>query len=115
MFTNTPPPLHAPQAAAQLNEGARTFVTASVSINAAQSPPKLYIIRGNGSLRSTPRFSSKMDAPTPVTPAATPQATQSVKWKAHKKLRNENAIAVMQAAIQLVPPKHLLEPEAGET
>ena len=41
MFTNTPPPLHAPQAAAQLNEGARTFVTAS-AINAAQSPPKLY-------------------------------------------------------------------------
>jgi hypothetical protein len=26
MFTNTPPPLHAPQAAARLNEGARTFI-----------------------------------------------------------------------------------------
>ncbi len=57
---------------AQLNEGARTFVTASVSINTAQSPSKLYIIHGNGSLRSTP---SKMDAPTSVTPAAMSQAT----------------------------------------
>ena len=36
MFTNTPPPLHALQAAARLNEGACTFVT-------AQSQPKLYI------------------------------------------------------------------------
>jgi len=26
MFTNTPPPLHTPQAAARLNEGARTFI-----------------------------------------------------------------------------------------
>ena len=26
MFTNTPPPLHAQQAAARLNEGARTFI-----------------------------------------------------------------------------------------
>ena len=26
MFTNTPPPLHAPQAAARLNKGARTFI-----------------------------------------------------------------------------------------
>ena len=47
MFTNAPPPLHALQAAARLNEGAHTFVTAkintSMSINTAQSPPKLYI------------------------------------------------------------------------
>jgi len=31
MFTNTPPPLHAPQAAARLNEGARTFIYTSLS------------------------------------------------------------------------------------
>ena len=55
-----------------------------------------------------------MDAPILVTPAAAPQETQSVKWKAHKKLRSENAIAVMQAAIQLIPPKHLLKSEAGK-
>ena len=36
-----------------------------------------------------------MDAPTLVTPAAAPQETQSVKWKAYKKLRNENAIAII--------------------
>jgi len=40
-----------------------------------------------------------MDAPTLVTPAAAPRETQSVKWKAYEKLRNENAIAVMQVAI----------------
>ena len=39
---NTPPPRHSPQAAARLNEGAYTFVTATL-INTAQSPPKLYI------------------------------------------------------------------------
>jgi hypothetical protein len=55
-----------------------------------------------------------MDAPALVTPAATPQATHSVKWKAHEKLGNENVIAVMQAAIQSIPPEHLLEPEASE-
>jgi len=54
-----------------------------------------------------------MDAPT-LTPAAAPQETQSVKWKAHERLRNENAIAVMQAAIQSILPEHLLEPEASE-
>ena len=44
MFTNTPPFLHALQAAARLNKGACTFVTAtSASINTAQLPPKLYI------------------------------------------------------------------------
>ena len=48
------------------------------------------------------------------TPATTPEANQPVKWKAHKKLRNEDIIAVMQAAIQSIPPKHLLEPEASE-
>jgi len=31
---NTPPPLHAPQAAARLNEGARTFVTAKINTSA---------------------------------------------------------------------------------
>ena len=55
-----------------------------------------------------------MDAPISVTPAAAPRETQSVKWKAREKLRNENAIAVMQAAIQSIHPEHLLEPEAGE-
>ena len=55
-----------------------------------------------------------MDAPTLVTPAAALQETLSVKWKAYKKLRNENVIAIMQVAIQLIPPEHLLELEAGE-
>ena len=51
-----------------------------------------------------------MDAPT----AATPQANQPVKWKAHEKLRNEDAIAAMQAAIQSIPPEHLLKLEPGK-
>ena len=55
-----------------------------------------------------------MDAPTSVTPAAALQETLSVKWKAHKKLKNENMIAVIQAAIQSIPPEHLLKPEADE-
>ena len=55
-----------------------------------------------------------MDTPTLVTPATAPQGTQTVKWKAHENLRNENVIAVMQAAIQSIPPEHLLKPEAGE-
>jgi hypothetical protein len=55
-----------------------------------------------------------MDAPTSVTFTATPQANQPAKWKAHEKLRNEDAIAAMQAAIQSIPPEHLLELEAGE-
>ena len=42
-----PHPCMPPQAAVRLNERARTFVTAkidtSMSINTAQSPPKLYI------------------------------------------------------------------------
>ena len=51
-----------------------------------------------------------MDTPT----AITPEANQSVKWKAHEKLRNENAIIAMQTAIQLIPPEHLLKLEASE-
>ena len=51
-----------------------------------------------------------MDTPAPTTP----EANQPVEWKAHEKLRNEDAIAAMQAAIQLIPPEHLLEPEASE-
>ena len=47
MFTSTPPPQprHAPQAATRLNGGAGTITTAKIniiSINTAQSPPKLY-------------------------------------------------------------------------
>ena len=41
----TPTPQHALQAAARLNGGAYTFVTTKInamSINTAQSPPKLY-------------------------------------------------------------------------
>ena len=38
-------------------------------------------------------------SPTLVTPAAAPQGTQSVKWQAHKELRNGDAITVVQAAI----------------
>ena len=38
MFTNNPPPLHAPQAAARLDEGACTFVTAKLT-PARQSIP----------------------------------------------------------------------------
>ena len=52
-----------------------------------------------------------MDAPT----AAISQANQPVKWKAYEKLRNEDAIVVIQAAIQLIPPKHLPKLEASET
>ena len=54
-----------------------------------------------------------MDAPTSVA-SATPQANQPVKWKAYEKLRNEDAIAAMHAAIQSIPPEHLLKPEAGK-
>ena len=45
MFTNTPPPRHALQAAARLNGGVYTFVTTKINImliNTAQLPPKLY-------------------------------------------------------------------------
>ena len=51
-----------------------------------------------------------MDTPT----ATTPEANQPVEWKAHEKLRNGDAIAVMQAAIQSIPLKHLLKPEASK-
>ena len=44
----------------------------------------------------------------------TPKANQPVEWKAYEKLRNEDAIAVIQVAIQLIPFKHLLEPEASK-
>ena len=40
-----------------------------------------------------------MDAPTLVTPAATPQVNQLAKWKAYKKLKNKNMITAMQIAI----------------
>ena len=41
------------------------------------------------------KFLFKMDTPI----ATTPEANRPVEWKAHEKLRNKNAIAVMQAAI----------------
>ena len=49
---------------------------------------------------------------TPIT--TTPEANQLVKWKAHKKLRNKNAIVAMQVAIQLIPLKYLLKPKASK-
>jgi hypothetical protein len=35
MFANTPLPLHAPQAAAQLNKGVYTFITAKINTSAS--------------------------------------------------------------------------------
>ena len=55
-----------------------------------------------------------MNTPILVTSAAVPQETQLVKWKAYKKLRNENVIAVIQAVIQLIPPEHLLKLEVNK-
>ena len=74
-----PLPRHAPQAAARLNGGACTFATTKINI------------------MSTPL--NRQGSPTLVTPATTPQGTQSVKWQAYKELRNGDAIAVVQAAI----------------
>ena len=46
--------------------------------------------------------------------ATTPEANQLVKWKAHKKLKNEDTITVIQAAIQLIPSEYLLELKANK-
>ncbi len=78
MFTNTPPPRHAPQTAARC-----TYFC---------HHQDQYINQH----RSIATQALRQDSPTLVTPAA---GLQSVKWQAHKKLRNENAITMIQAAI----------------
>ena len=81
MFTNTPP-RDAPQAAARLNGGACTFATTKIKRHVNQH-------------RSIATQALHQGSPTLVTPAAVPQGTQSVKWQAHKELRNGDAITVV--------------------
>ena len=55
-----------------------------------------------------------MQAPTPPAITTAFAAAPQVDWEPHEKLRSEAAIAAMQAAIQLIPPEHLLQPDDGE-